>query len=130
MSDSDNDNTVLGKRPRNRGDAEESPETTDTAKMEVVEDESDDDVGPMPMPAGAGNGAAKKKRKGVQATVRKYCCVLTRTGSVLPHEKLYLDHLPSADRYYKSFMHREVINFNVITKCASDHSRHWHREQR
>ena len=37
---------------------------------------------------------------------------------VLPHEKLYLEHLPSADRYYKSFMHRDVINFVVMTKCA------------
>lgn len=36
----------------------------------------------------------------------------------MPHEKLYLDHLPNADRYYKSFMHRDVINFCVITKCA------------
>lgn len=41
---------------------------------------------------------------------------LTRPALVLPHEKLYLDHLPSADRYYKSFMHRDVINFSVITK--------------
>lgn len=37
---------------------------------------------------------------------------------VLPHEKLYLDHLPSADRYFKSFMHRDVINFNVMTRCV------------
>ena len=37
---------------------------------------------------------------------------------VLPHEKLYLGHLPDADRYYKSFMHRDVINFNVVTKSV------------
>lgn len=37
---------------------------------------------------------------------------------VLPHEKLYLDHLPSADRYSKSFMHRDVINFVVMTRCV------------
>jgi hypothetical protein len=37
---------------------------------------------------------------------------------VLPHEKLYLDHLPDTDRYYKSFMHRDVINFCVMTKCV------------
>lgn len=35
---------------------------------------------------------------------------------VLPHEQLYLDHLPSADRYSKSFMHRDTINFCVVTK--------------
>lgn len=39
--------------------------------------------------------------------------------AVLPHERLYLDHLPSADRYHKSFMHRDTINFCVTTK--SDH---------
>ncbi|KZV73739.1 peptidyl-prolyl cis-trans isomerase [Peniophora sp. CONT] len=50
------------------------------------------------MPDIGANGARKKKRK------------------VLPHERLYLEHLPSADRYWKSFMHREVINFAVATK--------------
>jgi peptidylprolyl isomerase domain and WD repeat-containing protein 1 len=35
---------------------------------------------------------------------------------VLPHEKLFLEHLPSADRYTKSFMHRDVINFVTVTK--------------
>lgn len=38
--------------------------------------------------------------------------------AVLPHERLYLDHLPSADRYSKSFMHRDVINFVNVTRCA------------
>jgi len=35
---------------------------------------------------------------------------------VLPHEKLYLEHLPNADQYYKSFMHRDIINFSVMTR--------------
>lgn len=26
--------------------------------------------------------------------------------------------MPSADRYYKSFMHRDTVNFSVITKCV------------
>jgi hypothetical protein len=38
---------------------------------------------------------------------------------VLPHEKLYLDHLPNADQYYKSFMHRDVVNFSVMTAYDS-----------
>jgi peptidylprolyl isomerase domain and WD repeat-containing protein 1 len=37
---------------------------------------------------------------------------------VLQHEKLYLDHLPSADRYWKSFMHRDTVTGLAITKCA------------
>ena len=62
MLDSDNDTTVLGKRPRNgeqdgAGPVEDHPEN--------AADDSDDDVGPMPMPAGAESNGAKKKRKGV-----------------------------------------------------------------
>ncbi|KAF7314316.1 Peptidyl-prolyl cis-trans isomerase [Mycena kentingensis (nom. inval.)] len=61
----------------------------------VGEDDSDDEVGPMPV---AASDVAKKKRK------------------VLLHEKLYLEHLPDAEQYYKSFMHRDVINFCVVTR--------------
>jgi peptidylprolyl isomerase domain and WD repeat-containing protein 1 len=47
-------------------------------------------------------------------------CYLTLNESpVLPHEKLYLEHLPAADRYFKSFMHRDVVNFSVMTKCVA-----------
>ncbi|GAA5871767.1 hypothetical protein JCM8547_008137 [Rhodosporidiobolus lusitaniae] len=63
----------------------------------AAEDDSDDDVGPMPMPAGA-EGAPVKKRK------------------VLKHEKLYLSRLPAADRYYKSFMHRDTITQVAVTR--------------
>lgn len=38
---------------------------------------------------------------------------------VLPHEKTYLEHLPDAQQYYKSFMHRDVLNFVVFTKCVA-----------
>ncbi|KAK7048388.1 peptidyl-prolyl cis-trans isomerase cyp15 [Favolaschia claudopus] len=95
MSDSD-DNTVLGKRPRN-----EEPDADDKSKqprqdaIHDADDSDDDEQGPMPLPATEG---VKKKRK------------------VLPHEKLYLEHLPNSDQYYKSFMHLDVINFCVVTK--------------
>jgi hypothetical protein len=36
--------------------------------------------------------------------------------TVLPHEKLYMEHLPDTDRYYKSFMHRDTIDFICVTK--------------
>lgn len=95
MSDSQQDASILGKRPWN-GD---QPQTNGSADAELVapveEDDDDEEVGPMPMPV---DEAVKKKRK------------------VLPHEQLYLDHLPSADRYSKSFMHRDTINFCVVTK--------------
>jgi peptidylprolyl isomerase domain and WD repeat-containing protein 1 len=37
---------------------------------------------------------------------------------VLPHEKVFLEYLPSADQYYKSFMHRDVVNFVVVTRSV------------
>ncbi|KAH8825352.1 peptidyl-prolyl cis-trans isomerase [Flagelloscypha sp. PMI_526] len=71
----------------------------DRSDQDMAEDDSDDDVGPMPLPAEAeGNTSRKKKRK------------------VLPHEQLYLSHLPDTEQYYKSFMHRDTINFTVVTK--------------
>ncbi|KZP33693.1 hypothetical protein FIBSPDRAFT_916100 [Athelia psychrophila] len=95
----DQDASVLGKRARNGGqepdqEMADAPPPADTPG----DDDSDDDVGPMPMPAEAANGGTKKKRK------------------VLPHEQLFLDHLPDTDQYYKSFMHRDVVNFCVATK--------------
>ncbi|KIY45621.1 peptidyl-prolyl cis-trans isomerase [Fistulina hepatica ATCC 64428] len=94
MSGEENDARVLGKRVRD-GTAEDPP----VAAVATAVD-SDEDIGPMPMPAdaGASNGAVKKKRK------------------VLPHEELYLEHLPNTEQYYKSFMHRDVVDFCVVTR--------------
>ncbi|KAH9065510.1 hypothetical protein EDB87DRAFT_1679972 [Lactarius vividus] len=100
MSDSEQDASVLGKRARN-GPGTDVAEDVDMNLPRIIQEDedSDDDVGPMPMPEGAPiNTGTKKKRK------------------VLPHERLFLDHLPSADRYHKSFMHRDVINFVVVTR--------------
>ncbi len=53
----------------------------------------------------------------------RFPCVLRSSVlsivTVLPHEKLYLDHLPGADRYSKSFMHRDVVNFAVMTRYVT-----------
>ncbi|KAK7056845.1 Peptidyl-prolyl cis-trans isomerase cyp15 [Paramarasmius palmivorus] len=88
------DASVLGKRARE----ENSDQQNGDGAQNTVDDDSDDDLGPMPMPAGAEGNGQKKKRK------------------VLPHEKLYLDHLPNTDQYYKSFMHRDTINYCVVTR--------------
>ncbi|KAJ6613299.1 peptidyl-prolyl cis-trans isomerase [Mycena sp. CBHHK59/15] len=97
MSDSD-ETTVLGKRTRagdpegNDNGAEPKQPRTETS----MDDDDDEEQGPMPLPASA--DVMKKKRK------------------VLPHERLYLEHLPNTDQYYKSFMHRDTINFCAVTK--------------
>ena len=93
-------------------------------------------TGPMPVPEGDDEDGPslsetqkkKKKRKGASRRPSFHleldvkltspspllCCPLT----VLAHEKLFLDHLPSADRYYKSFMHRDVVNTITVTKSV------------
>ncbi|KAG8903604.1 hypothetical protein FRB99_002955 [Tulasnella sp. 403] len=90
--------TALGKHARDGDDTVMTNADNGTPGPEsgpVEDDGSDDDVGPMPAPD---NSGVRKKRK------------------VLPHEKLFLEHLPSADRYSKSFMHRDVLNFVTVTK--------------
>ncbi|KZS93693.1 WD40 repeat-like protein [Sistotremastrum niveocremeum HHB9708] len=98
------DTSVLGKREReddtsngNSSSEEIGPAPApEHASGENGEDDDDEgDIGPMPMSA---IDAPHKKRK------------------VLPHEKVFLEHLPSADRYSKSFMHRDVLNFVTVTK--------------
>ncbi|CAG7853065.1 Peptidyl-prolyl cis-trans isomerase cyp15 Short=PPIase cyp15; AltName: Full=Cyclophilin cyp15; AltName: Full=Rotamase cyp15 [Serendipita indica DSM 11827] len=76
---------------------------------------SGDEIGPMPVQE---TQIVRKKRK------------------VLPHEKIYLDHLPSADQYYKSFMHRETVNFVVatrtefiITASTDGHVKFWKKQE-
>ena len=32
------------------------------------------------------------------------------------HEQTYLERLPSADMYERSYMHRDVLNFVAVTK--------------
>lgn len=110
---SDQDASVLGKRVHH--ESPQKPEE-DVTPGPVEEDDDDDDIGPMPMPADASsNEGARKKRKGLSFATRSRRMIYSG-GLVLPHEKLYLEHLPAADRYFKSFMHRDAINFNIITK--------------
>lgn len=62
----------------------------DESKSE--EDEKEPLVGPMPS-----KGAKIKKRK------------------ILLHEKLYLENLPCAESYERSYMHRDVITHCLVT---------------
>lgn len=70
MSDSQQDASILGKRPWN-GD---QPQTNGSADAELVapveEDDDDEEVGPMPMPV---DEAVKKKRKGASRLALRCC---------------------------------------------------------
>lgn len=123
------DAAAAGKRPRSdspEDKREAAPASGGAPDSAMMDEDDDDDVGPMPM-AESGNAAApRKKRKGVpsicplrpEEMLELTILLLSGClyGIVLKHEQLFLDHLPSADRYSKSFMHRDVLNFVTVTK--------------
>ena len=41
--------------------------------------------------------------------------LLPKKRKTLPYEKIYLENLPSADSYEKSYMHRDVITHCIVT---------------
>ncbi|KAK4687727.1 peptidylprolyl isomerase domain and WD repeat-containing protein 1, partial [Tremellales sp. Uapishka_1] len=99
MSDIEAAPTAIGKRPREDGNGAAESGIPEMPSADV--EDSDEDIGPMPVSGDSEvvmtNGRKKKR-------------------SVLPHEKLYLEHIPDTDRYYKSFMHRDVLTFVTMTK--------------
>lgn len=116
------DVSVLGKRVRNSEASQNGNGLQASNINTTVEDDSDDDdVGPMPMPAEA--PVAKKKRRGMYSMHHLSAFFTHRPFQVLPHERLFLEHLPNTDQYYKSFMHRDTINFSVITRQDLSYSR-------
>ncbi|KAI9010691.1 hypothetical protein DFJ74DRAFT_685365 [Hyaloraphidium curvatum] len=81
-------------------------------------DEDDMDIGPVPGPAAAQENARRKQR-------------------TLRFEKLYLDHLPDAEMYERSLMHRDVVNFVqvsktdfIITTSIDGHVKFWKKTER
>lgn len=117
----------LGKHARDdQGDQESDlVDMPSTTVAETVDGDSSDseDVGPMPIAPGPDSSdasiAAKHKRR-----------------RVVPHEKVYLAQLPRADRYYRSFMHRDTITSVTVTKytnfiltaSADGHLKFWKKQ--
>ncbi|KAL8964954.1 MAG: hypothetical protein Q9197_006734 [Variospora fuerteventurae] len=83
-----------GKRSREDFEIESNPReaATNDAGAHPEEASSDDDIGPA-LPSGA---PKKKRRK-------------------LPYEKLYINALPSSQRYSKSLMHKDQLAFVTMT---------------
>jgi peptidylprolyl isomerase domain and WD repeat-containing protein 1 len=76
---------------RGADDDDEDDDKTPPRLNADGDDDSDDEPMPMPMPA------KPKKRK------------------VLEFERVYIDNLPSAEMYEKSYMHRDVISHVLVT---------------
>lgn len=73
---------------------------------EPTNDDSDDDFGPKP----ATNTVAEVDNE-EKVAVKK----VKRT---LPFEKTYIDSLPSANMYERSFMHRDLVTHISVAKSA------------
>ncbi|XP_004537520.1 peptidylprolyl isomerase domain and WD repeat-containing protein 1 [Ceratitis capitata] len=82
-------------KKRSASEENENPQHRD---VEGDENESDDEgwIGPMP---GEQSAISKPKKR-----------------KVLPYEKVYLENLPNAESYERSYMHRDVITHVVSTK--------------
>ncbi|CAG8529799.1 4493_t:CDS:10 [Funneliformis mosseae] len=87
-------------------------------EREVQEEEDDADIGPA-LPTA--DEAPKKKKR------------------VLLHERIYLERLPSADMYERSYMHRDVLNFCnliilrtdfIITTSVDGHLKFWKKNDK
>ncbi|KAK9508026.1 hypothetical protein O3M35_007777 [Rhynocoris fuscipes] len=95
-------------------DKSESENSNDNTTNNINDkNENDGNIGPGPLPP------PLKKRK------------------ILVHEKLFLDNLPSAECYEKSFMHRDVISHVLITKTefiitasVDGHIKFWKKMER
>ena len=86
-------------------------------KRAVEEDAGDDEViGPLPV---SEEQPVKKKQKGFiccndDARYLEMLCF-----AVLQFEKMYLENIPSAAMYERSFMHRDVVTQVLVTRFIS-----------
>ena len=118
---------------RTRAHQPSNSEDADVGPLPPVEDDSDDeDVGPAPPPLEGQEDQDGSRTTAALASSKK------KRRRVLPAEALYLKHLPSASRYYKSFMHRDPVcradvtphptNF-VITASIDGHVKFWKKQE-
>ncbi|RXM96902.1 Peptidylprolyl isomerase domain and WD repeat-containing protein 1 [Acipenser ruthenus] len=88
-------------------------------KLEVLDENGgeaaeDELVGPLPAEA-----TQSKKRKGkLLLEEKKKNTRIVLMTSLLEFERVYLDNLPSAAMYERSYMHRDVITHIACTKCV------------
>ncbi|KAJ1927228.1 Peptidyl-prolyl cis-trans isomerase cyp15 [Tieghemiomyces parasiticus] len=96
---------------------DETSKRAAASPLPATSDSDSDDgmVGPLPPPADA--PPAKKRR-------------------VLPHERLYLATLPSADMYERSYMHRDILNYTtvsntgfIMTTSVDGHLKFWKKTE-
>lgn len=119
MSDGEGSSSAPAKRPR-----EDDDDGVPDMPPADVEDSSDEEIGPMPVPGDDGAPVKVKNSRRKKGAGSSSLCPATAQAYqriVLPHERIYLEHLPDTDRYYKSFMHRDTVNYVAVTRYVLMH---------
>ncbi|KAA1132545.1 hypothetical protein PGTUg99_015889 [Puccinia graminis f. sp. tritici] len=94
---------VMSEETARKRSRTESLSPKPTEPNPTTNEESDEEVGPLPM------GNDEKGLKKMENTRKK-------ARAAHQHERLYLKNLPSAERYHRSFMHRDVVSWITVTK--------------
>lgn len=91
-------------------------------------DEEEEDIGPVgPAPPQAKKKRARAMRGRASLFLRKQkMSLFSLRAQVLQHEQVYLDALPSAVMYEKSYMHRDVVT-HAVRPSVLALPRHTHR---
>lgn len=94
---SSNGQQTLGKRARSPFSIAANT-IEDTQQAEASDEENEEDEGPMPMPAIVDDEDGEAAKPAMPRTIA------SKKRKTLKYEKVYLDNLPSADRYYSMYM--------------------------
>lgn len=110
-------------RPRSRSfessdsdsdsDSDEAPGPQPAAAADDDDGDQEDCFGP-PLPSPLSDGGSLKRPQEAQNDATQPS-LKKRKPVTLPHESTYLSNLPSADRYFKSLMHRDTVNSVTVT---------------
>lgn len=110
--------TALGKRARSPATTEQGngthkgPRNGQTSDASESSDD-DDDVGPMPMPAG-GSGGPEGDGQAAAGKASSTSKAAAKKRKLLKYEKVYLDNMPNADRYYSELNSTLLCSANVV----------------
>lgn len=99
------------------------------------DDDSDDDFGPKPLQAGGDDASAPAAGGAAAGAASAAAPAHVKPKKKLRHESLYLDNLPSAVLYEKSYMHRDVVSHVavarscefVVTASVDGHVKFWRK---
>ncbi|ODM89522.1 Peptidylprolyl isomerase domain and WD repeat-containing protein 1 [Orchesella cincta] len=106
-SDSDSSTDEEKKRKADKSEKKRAGDDDHKSSSSSSSSDSEEEIGPMPAP---GFSSEKVEEEKASLAAQK------KRRRVLPLEDVYLSNLPCAEYYEKSYMHRDVIAFVVVSK--------------